>query len=173
MKKIFFITFITATFMYYSYGQYGDLDSIKIARLDSINPLCSKVICDVSEMRIYCGESAGDKHSNIILYDTNACSILKGEVTGVLYFDNIDSLKIIDFDLRGLRLKDSVTNAILFNYSRYEVNSTEDLSELIFYESKILPIIKNFKCWSENPNMRQFYNRIMFFCPFTVKPIEK
>ncbi len=61
---------------------------------------------------------------NICLYDPDIDKILKGKVSVLLYFDNRESLTVIETKIGFIEIKDSITGEIYLDYPQYETNNT-------------------------------------------------
>ncbi len=137
-------------------------------------------IIDPIDTKIRCNNSLGDTSSlNIVLYDSSIKEELNGFIVGTITFDtivkdNINHLIIENFEPTWLRLKNSVSNQMVFNqHIDFKINDP-DYKTYNDYITQLLPIIMSMKCWVVYFN--QYYPptspRISMMFPFKVIPSE-
>lgn len=110
-------------------------------------------IIDPVDTKIICNTVFGDTSSlNIVLYDSNAKEELNGALIGTMTFDTIikdttNQLIIKNFEPTWLRLKNSVSDEIVFNqYIDFKMKD-DDYATYNLYIVRLLPIIMCMKCW--------------------------
>ena len=133
-----------------------------------------QIIIDPIETKIHCGSELGNEKINIIISNSKIKNELKGIASFDITFDNFDSLRVVNIKFRWLRLKDSITNNIIFNSGKSKKNIKIEKKVIAFYESILIPIIKNYKFWIEKTDNKYLQNcssKNSFSFPFTVKPI--
>jgi hypothetical protein len=137
-------------------------------------------IIDPITTRIECGiKFRNDSLPNniIIIYNSDIKNELKGNmvfliVFDTVVFDTVNSLKVIDIESTWLRLTDIYTENIIFNQSKIkDTIITNDLFS--FYESQLIPIIKEYKWWVTYYNTNYYTTQYFWHFPFRVIPVNE
>jgi hypothetical protein len=132
-----------------------------------IDPIEAKVICN-SEFR-------SQQPLNIIIHNPDIKNELKGIIAGTIvfdtvFYDSINSLKINDFTVNVLRLKDAKTNETIFYCNKpYELDDV-NYKIFSFYIEKLYSIVLNLNYWVENENYTYAPSSIGYTFSFIVVP---
>lgn len=131
-------------------------------------------IVDLMEPKIEYRDEFGNPVTNIIIQNPNIKTELKGFAMVVITFDCMDSLHVVNVEIRSLQMKEIINDSIVFDYCIF-INKKKNKA-INFYSKKLETIIRNLKFWIEEDDKKRhnlylsINKRFLFFFKVRVIP---
>jgi hypothetical protein len=131
-------------------------------------------IVDLMEPKIKYRDEFGNPVTNIIIQNPNIKTELNGFAMVVITFNCMDSLHIVNVEIRSLQMKEIINDSIVFDYSIF-INKKKNKA-INFYSKKLETIIRNLKFWIEEDDKKRhnlylsINKRFLFFFKVRVIP---